>query len=61
VVDDDIKIAVGVFFPNKVSDVHTDLLKQLSFYLKSSATQKHFSEIKKADELYQLIIENSHE
>ena len=61
VVDDDVKIAVGVFFPNKVSDVHTDLLKQLSFYLKSSATQKHFSEIKKADELYQLIIENSHE
>ncbi len=61
VVDDDIKIAVGVFFPNKVNDVHTELLKQLSFYLKNSTTQKYFTEIRKANDLYQLIIENSHE
>jgi PTS system nitrogen regulatory IIA component len=61
VVDDNIKIAVGVFFPNTITDVHTELLKQVAFYLKESTTQKHFSEIKKANELYQLIIENSHE
>lgn len=61
VVGDDIKIAVGVFFPNKITDVHTKLLKQLAFYLKGDTTQKYFEEVKNVDELYKLIIENSDE
>ena len=59
--EDDINIAVGVFFPSKITGVHTKLLKQLAFYLKEASTQKHLALIKNVDDLYQLIVENSDE
>lgn len=54
-VSDDIKIAVGVFFPYKTTEIHTELLKQLAAFLKNAETQKHFEEAEYADVLHKLI------
>ena len=54
-VNDDIKIVVGVFFPYKTSEIHTELLKQLASFLKNAETQKHFEEAEYADVLHKLI------
>jgi PTS system nitrogen regulatory IIA component len=54
-VNDDIKIVVGVFFPYKTSEIHTELLKQLASFLKKAKTQKHFEEAECADVLHKLI------
>ena len=56
-VSDDIKIAVGVFFPYKTSEIHAELLKQLASFLKKPETQKHFKEVEYADVLHELITE----
>ena len=55
-VNDDIKIVVGVFFPFKTSKIHVELLKQLAFFLKKPETQKYFEDAKYADILHKLII-----
>ncbi|MED7820180.1 MULTISPECIES: PTS sugar transporter subunit IIA [unclassified Francisella] len=54
-IDEDIKIAVGVFFPDNISEIHIELLKQLASFLKSDKTQKYFEQVKTADDLYKLI------
>ncbi len=54
-IEDDIKIVVGIFFPYKTSEIHTELLKQLAAFLKNPETQKHFEEAEYSDVLHQLI------
>jgi PTS system nitrogen regulatory IIA component len=54
-VNDDIKIVVGVFFPYKTSEIHTELLKQLASFLKKPETQQYFEEAEYADVLHKLI------
>ena len=51
-INDDIKLAVGVFFPYKTSEIHTELLKQLASFLKEPRTQKHFQEAEFAEIVY---------
>jgi PTS system nitrogen regulatory IIA component len=58
-VSDDIKMAVGVFFPDNISEIHMELLKQLALFLKEDQTQKFFAEAETAEDLYKLII-NTH-
>ncbi|AJC48844.1 PTS sugar transporter subunit IIA [Allofrancisella guangzhouensis] len=57
-ISEEIKIAVSVFFPYKISKIHMELLKQLALYLKSPQTQKYFEEADSADTLYKLIVKN---
>ena len=54
-ISDDIKIAVGVFFPYKTSEIHSELLKQLAFFLKKPETRRHFEEAEYAEVLHKLI------
>lgn len=60
-INDDIKIAVGVFFPENISDIHIELLKQLALFLKEDKTQEKFELAKSAEELYKLIIDTDNE
>ncbi|WP_432772841.1 PTS sugar transporter subunit IIA [Francisella salimarina] len=60
-IDDDIKIAIGVFFPDKISDIHMELLKQLALYLKEDRTQQYFQQAESSDDLYNLIINTNNE
>lgn len=57
-VAENIKIAVGVFFPHKTSKTHSELLRQLAFFLKKPKTQQYFEETKNADILHKLITED---
>ncbi|QIV95635.1 phosphotransferase IIA-like nitrogen-regulatory protein PtsN [Allofrancisella inopinata] len=59
IVNEEIKIAVGVFFPYKISKIHIELLKQLAFYLKDVHIQKYFEGADNADTLYKLIVKNN--
>jgi len=56
-----IKMAVGVFFPDNISDIHMELLKQLASFLKKDQTQQHFKEVQNANDLYNLIVETKKE
>ncbi|AEI35954.1 MULTISPECIES: PTS sugar transporter subunit IIA [Francisella] len=60
-IDDDIKIAIGVFFPDKISDIHMELLKQLALYLKEDRTQQYFQQAESSDDLYNLIINTNND
>ncbi|MBK2024852.1 PTS sugar transporter subunit IIA [Francisella philomiragia] len=60
-IDDDIKIAVGVFFPDKISAIHMELLKQLALYLKEDRTQQYFQQAESSEDLYNLIINTNNE
>ncbi|ACD30977.1 PTS sugar transporter subunit IIA [Francisella tularensis] len=60
-VNDDIKIAVGVFFPDNISTIHMELLKQLALYLKQDKTQQYFQQAENSEDLYNLIINTSNE
>jgi PTS system nitrogen regulatory IIA component len=60
-INDDIKLAVGVFFPYKTSEIHTELLKQLASFLKEPRMQKHFQEAEFAEILYKLITEEKND
>lgn len=60
-VKDSIKIAVGVFFPNNITDIHLELLKQLASFLKRDQTQQYFAEVQNAEDLYNLIVETKQE
>ncbi|KEI35499.1 PTS sugar transporter subunit IIA [Allofrancisella frigidaquae] len=59
IVNEEIKIAVGVFFPYKISKIHIELLKQLALYLKDVHIQKYFEDADNADTLYKLIVKNN--
>lgn len=60
-IDDDIKIAVGVFFPDKISAIHMELLKQLALYLKEDRTQQYFQQAESSEDLYNLIINTNND
>ena len=54
-IDEDIKMAVGVFFPDNISEIHIELLKQLALFLKTDKTLRYFEQVKTVDDLYRLI------
>ena len=54
-IDEDIKMAIGVFFPDNISEIHIELLKQLALFLKTDRTQRYFEQVKTVDDLYKLI------
>lgn len=58
-INDTIRIAVGVFFPNNISDIHVELLKQLALFLKKEETQRYFEQAPSAENLYNLIIDTN--
>ncbi|AXA33629.1 PTS sugar transporter subunit IIA [Francisella adeliensis] len=58
-VDDHIKTAVGVFFPHKTSEIHTELLKQLAHFFKKTDILDNLEQIKDIDTLFKLIIKDS--
>ncbi|XSZ47831.1 PTS sugar transporter subunit IIA [Francisella noatunensis] len=61
-IDEDIKIAVGVFFPDKISAIHMELLKQLALYLKRrSSTEQYFQQAESSEDLYNLIINTNND
>ncbi|MBK2029244.1 PTS sugar transporter subunit IIA [Francisella noatunensis] len=60
-IDEDIKIAVGVFFPDKISAIHMELLKQLALYLKEDRTQQYFQQAESSEDLYNLIINTNND
>lgn len=60
-IKDSIKIAIGVFFPDNITEIHMELLKQLASYLKKDETQEHFSQVQNAEDLYNLIVETKQE
>ncbi|AIT09060.1 PTS N-acetyl-D-glucosamine transporter [Candidatus Francisella endociliophora] len=60
-IKDAIKIAVGVFFPDNISNIHMELLKQLALFLKKEETQRYFEHAPNAKNLYNLIVETKDE
>lgn len=60
-IDEDIKIAVGVFFPDKISAIHMELSKQLALYLKEDRTQQYFQQAESFEDLYNLIINTNND
>lgn len=48
-------MAIGVFFPDNISEIHIELLKQLALFLKTERTQRYFEQVKTVDDLYRLI------
>ncbi|MED7789325.1 PTS sugar transporter subunit IIA [Francisella sp. 19X1-34] len=54
-IGEDIKMAIGVFFPDNISEIHIELLKQLALFIKADKTQRYFDQVKTVDDLYKLI------
>lgn len=50
-----------MFFPDNISPIHMELLKQLTLYLKEDKTQQYFQQAENSEDLYNLIINTSNE
>ena len=56
---ENINFVVAVFFPNKIVDVHYELLKELTSFLKKTLMQDMLKASFTSETLYQFIMENS--
>ena len=56
---ENINFVVAVFFPNKIVDIHYELLKELASFLKKPLMQDKLKDVLTSESLYKFIIENS--
>ena len=57
--NENVNLVVGIFFPEKIVEIHYELLKEIASFFKKPDIQQRLENIKTVDDFYNLIIKQA--